>query len=55
VADLADRLGARWLLVLDERGDYPDGLLANPSPCLEAVPFEAAGAHLWRIDLGCRP
>jgi hypothetical protein len=55
VSTLADRLGAGWLLVIDERGSYPDALLASPSPCFTPVPFDAAGAHLWRIEPGCRP
>ncbi len=55
VAELADRLDAGWLMVLDERGDYPDGLLASPSPCFVSVPFDAAGAHLWHIEPGCTP
>ena len=55
VADLADALGARWLLVLDARGDYPDVLLATPSPCFVPTPIDAAGASLWRIEPGCHP
>ncbi len=55
VADLAETLDARWLLVLDDRGDYPDTLLSAPSPCFVPEPIDAAGARLWRIEPGCRP
>jgi Dolichyl-phosphate-mannose-protein mannosyltransferase len=55
VASLADQLDAGWLLVLDERGDYPGRLLASPSSCFVPMPLDAAGAHLWRIEPGCAP
>ncbi|HVQ22094.1 MAG TPA: hypothetical protein VMT36_02380, partial [Candidatus Saccharimonadia bacterium] len=55
VANLADSLGARWLLVLDARGQYPDALLSTPSPCFVPTPMDASGASLWRIKPGCHP
>ena len=36
VTELADRLDAGWLLVLDERGDYPDGAARDPLALLRA-------------------
>jgi hypothetical protein len=55
VAELASALGAGWLLTLDRRGDYPDALLAAPSPCFMPVPLAAPDAVLWRFEAGCRP
>ena len=55
VLELADRIGARHLLVLDERGRYPAALLAEPSRCLEPLDLRLPDAHLWRIEPGCRP
>ena len=55
VADLADALGARWLLVLDDRGDYPDALLSTPSPCFVPTPIDAAGAQSVAHRTGLPP
>ena len=56
IVRLAREFGAGWLLVLDERGRYPDVLLDAPSPCLVEEPLASVdGAHLLRIVPGCTP
>jgi hypothetical protein len=56
IVRLAREFGARWLLVLDQRGRHPGVLLDAPSPCLVEEPLASVeGAHLLRIVPGCTP
>ena len=54
ILTLAADARAGWLLVLDERGRYPDALLGTPSSCLTETEIAVPDAHLWRIEPGCR-
>lgn len=56
--ELRDAFDAPWLVVIDERGRYPDALLKEASvPCLAAAPEALTDddppAWLFRIDPGC--
>jgi hypothetical protein len=56
IVALAREFGAGWLLVLDQRGRYPEVLLDAPLPCLvEEQLASVEGAHLLRIVPGCTP
>jgi hypothetical protein len=58
VASLAQAFDVRLLVVLDQRGRYPDALLTGgPQPCLAAAPERIGPADdpawLFRIDPAC--
>ncbi len=60
VATLAADFGSSYLVVFDERGQYPDALLTGPSSaCLTGVAVRLAGAGdpawLFPVAPGCRP
>lgn len=54
VVELAERFGAPWIVLVGERGRYPDALLgADGRSCLaaEPVPLTLDGAHGWLFEL----
>jgi hypothetical protein len=58
IGALAARFGGRWLVVIDERGRYPDALLGSPRhACLASDPVRLAtpGEPAWLFQLvpGC--
>jgi hypothetical protein len=58
VANLAEHFGARWLVVFDEHGRYPDALLNDTAGrCLANRPSqvgpETDPALLFRLDVTC--
>ncbi|MEX1296914.1 MAG: glycosyltransferase family 39 protein [Candidatus Limnocylindrales bacterium] len=57
VQELAARFEAPWVVVIDERGRYPDAFLTEDArACLAAdpIPLEAADTEVWLVELAPR-